>query len=804
MRAISLSLLLFTPSAAWAQTPDPIPAPTAEPAKPVQFETEEPEGFDDLKAARDITLNLYVDGQSLGPIDIESAPGTLRFVNPGALIARLPPLRDPAAVNASLRFPLPANAGLSCSPAPVSGCGRLDPEVIGVILSRDAGRIDLFLASNVRGEARQHLPDPQLGPPTVAGALGLQYTLSERGIDFTLQPRAVIGFGRSHIAVDSTFSGRQSSLDRAYFRRNGDHTALSVGLLQASPFSFIYFDRLVGISFASSIDTRIERGSIADTPILLDTPLQGRVEISRDGVLIDTQRISSGRVTIDTSAFPGGAYPLTLKIIDATGERTETRFFARAAGLPGYGETQFFVEGGWNTAFRGADDSFLPGLLSPTIRAGINKRMGPQFGLAARGELSEKRRLVEVGATFLQSNWRIAATLGGTDQGDYAAALTASGNIAKINWSLDARTVRAEAQLVRDFERGLGRSYEQVSAFGGWSGKNFSFNSGIILRRDPPGELSYTFLPSTRWTIAQRAGRRFELETSGSVSRDAWSLRAGLRVSLYKGRSSTTFSAGTEGRHSNGDTSFKPVGSADWSNSRDTGLGPLQLRAGVSQQAERLSGRLGANLTTTYFQTSADAQIEERLASSAVYGRVETSFGYAGGQLAFGSGGFTGAGIVAQAPGADADATFTVRAYGANARPIAGSDAVFVPTPPFSQGDIGINVSGGSTNFDTRNEPALFYPGTVKRLERASIRITAIYARLVDGQGKPLANASVATKGSIAETDTTGAFQIEVGTDAVLSVEREDGAMCEAEVPPTDPKAVFADIGALACLTPKS
>jgi Mat/Ecp fimbriae outer membrane usher protein len=800
LRAYLLPLLLSTPSIAFAQTVSLPSAPQPEPPKPVIFETEEPEGFDDLKAARDITINLYVDGQSLGPIDIESAPGTLQFVNPGALIARLPPLRDPVAVNAALKLPLPANAGLSCSPAPVSGCGRLDPEVIGVILSRDAGRLDLFLAGGVRGEARRHLPDPPAGPPTVAGALGLQYTLSERGIDFTLQPRAVIGFGRSHIAVDSTFSGRQSSLDRAYFRRNGDHTALSAGLLSASPFNFIYFDRLVGVSYASSIDTRIERGSIADTPVLIDTPLQGRVEILRDGVLIDTQRISPGRVTIDTSAFPSGAYPLTLKITDATGERTETRFFARAQGLPGYGETQFFVEAGYNTAFRGQNDSFLPGLLSPTIRAGINKRIGPQFGLSARGELSEKRRLIEVGATFLQSNWRVAATLGATDQGDYAAALTASGNIAKINWSLDARTVRAEAQLVRDFERGLGRSYEQVSAFGGWSGKNFSFNSGIILRRDPPGALSYTFLPSARWTIGQHAGRRFELETSGSVSRGAWSVRAGLRVSLYKGRTSTTFSAGTEGRHSSDDTSFKPVGSADWSNSRDTGLGPLQLRAGVSQQADRLSGRLGANLTTTYAQLSADAQIEEQLDSSSVYGRVETSFGLADGKLAFGSGGFTGSGIAAQAPGASDDAIFTVRAHGANAQPIKGGGAVFIPTPPFSQGDIGINASGGSTSFDTRNEPAVFYPGTVKRLVRTSTRVTTIYAQLLDGDGKPVAMASVESMGSVAETDDDGPVQIEVAAGANITAERDDGSVCIAKAPPLNDKAVFVDVGVLVCL----
>jgi Mat/Ecp fimbriae outer membrane usher protein len=800
LRAFLLPLLLSTPTVAFEQAASAPPPQPAEPAKPVIFETEDPEGFDDLVEAREASLNLYIDGQSVGAVPVSLAPGTLRFVDPAALIPRLPTLKDQSAVITALKSALPSNAGLSCSPSPVTGCGRLDPDVIGVIVSRDAGRVDLFLAGGVRGEARNQLPDPPKGPPTLAGALGVQYTLSERGIDLTVQPRFVAGFGRGHVAADATFSGRQSSLDSAYWRRNGDRTMLSAGLLRSSPFSFIYFDRLVGVAWESSDATRIERGSGADTPILIDVPLQGRVEILRDGVLLDTQRISPGRIQIDTARLPGGAYDLTLKITDASGERTETRFFARAQGLPGYGDDQFFVEAGWNTAFRGQNAAFLPDLLSPTVRAGYNKRLGAQFGMSVRGEVTDKRQLAEIGATWLHNDWRLSGTLGGTADGEWAAALNASGHIGQFNWSLDGRKVQGAAQTgVRDFERGIGRSYEQISANGGFSGKNFSFNTGIIWRRDPPGRASYTILPNARWTLSQANGRRIELETSGSYGRDNWSLRAGLRISFYRGQSSTTLSAGTEGRHSNGQTRFTPVGSADWSSSRDTDLGPLQLRAGVSQQSDRLSGRLGANLRTIYADLSADAQIEEQLSSSSLYGRVETSFGYAGGRLAFGGGGFTGSGIVAQSPDADKDSRFTVRAYGANAQPIKGRQAVFVSTPQFSQGDIGINSYGGGSSFDTRNEAAVFYPGTVKRLVRTSTRVTAIYARLVDGAGKPIADAAVETRGGVSETDATGYVQIEVGRDAVLTAETDDGSQCLAKVPVLDAKAIFVDVGMLLC-----
>ncbi len=795
-RFVVASLSIIASGPAWAQASAPAP-----PAKPVSLETEDPEGFGDLVKPRDTTLNLYLDGKLLGEVPVELKPDTARFTDLARLIPLLPTLRDIAAVTTVLRQPMATNARLSCSPAPVAGCGRLNPEIAGIIVSRDAGRIDLFLGNAVRGPPRITLADPPPGPPTLAGALGLQYGLSRNGIDFTLQPRLLLGLGRSHIAVEATASNRQASLDRAYFRNVGNRTAFSAGLIQASSFSFVFFDRLLGISFASSNETRVERGGIGDTPLILDTPLQGRVEILRDGVLLERQRVLPGRVTLDTSTLPGGAYPLTLKIIDASGERTETRFFARAPDLPEYGQINFFAEAGWNTAFRGTEDRFLPGLLSPTARAGINYRAGATLGLSARAELSENRQLVEAGLTWLGNGARVATTIGASSSGDWAAAINASGRLLTLNWTLDARKVSSTETFIRglDRETGLGRSFQQVSAFFGHNGRNFSLNSGLIWRRDPPGRSTLTVLPSARWTLMQKQGRRLELETSGSYSQSSWSLRVGLRLSLNKGRSGKTFSLGTESRHRDGRTRFRPIGSADWSNSRDTGIGPLQLRAGISQQTERRSARLGANLTTTYAQVSADAQIEERLSSNSLYGRIETSFGFAGKSLAFGSGGYSGSGIIAQASGAAGDARFTVRAFGSNARPIRGAGAVFVPTPAFSQGEIGLNAAGGSARLDTHSELAVFYPGTVRKLARRATQVIAAFARLVDEVGKPLAGAVIESAGNSAETDADGRFQIEMQPGGVLDVTRSDASTCALPVPVHQGEPLFLDLGVLTC-----
>ncbi|MEQ1508829.1 MAG: CS1-pili formation C-terminal domain-containing protein, partial [Sphingopyxis sp.] len=491
-----------------------------------------------------------------------------------------------------------------------------------------------------------------------------------------------------------------------------------------------------------------------------------------------------------------------LRIKDASGEREEVRFFTRAYGLPGYGDAEWFVEGGWNTAFRGANDGFLPQLLSPTIRAGYRMRAGPQLGLFARAEGTEKRQLAELGAIWLQSNWRLSATIAGTAQGEYGAQANVSGNGGGYNWSLDARHINARPRAPGapfDPEIGIGRSQTSLSAFGGYSRGNFSFNTGVLWRRDPPGRSSYTILPSARWTISQARGRRLEADMSGSYSRGGWSARAGIRLSFYGGRSSTTLYGGAEGRRGNGGTRFRPIASADWSQSRETGLGPLQLRAGVSQQFDRLSGRLGANLHHTYATVSADAQIEERLSSSAIYGRVETSFGLARGRLAFGSGGFTGAGVVVEAPDAAAGAAYQLRAPGGGGVPMRGPNPVFVSASPYSIGEIGIDASGGTTAFDTRREPALFYPGTVIRLVRTSTRVVLVFGRLVDGAGAAMASVTLSSAAGIAQSDEDGRFQIELGADGVLTAESDDGTHCEARLDRLSTVALFVHAGQVVC-----
>jgi hypothetical protein len=768
-------------------------------AQEVRLERTRPPGFEDLLESRELNLNLFIDGQAMGPIPVELRPGSVRFLDPAQLLPLLPELRQADRILAALKLPLASNAALSCSPRPRKGCGRLDPEIVGVILSRDINRVDLFLARSALGPPRRNLPDPPAGPATVAGALDLQYGLSRHGLTYALRQRGIAGFGRAHLAVDSIVTNRFAELDRAYVRRVGNRLALTAGLFPASHYNFIFLDRFLGASVATTNESRIDRATLSDTPLLIDSSVSGQVEIHREGVLLETQQLAPGQTQIDTSRFPGGVYPVTLKITDGSGEWTETRLFARTPGLPALGETEFFAEAGANVPFRATSrGDFFPDILSPAVRAGVRHRLSPQIGTSGRVEASSKRRLVEIGGDFLQRNWRASATVGLADNGDHAAALAVSGSVARINWSLAARGVNGSQSVSGDPERGLGRSYRQVAAFGGWSSRRVSLHTGLLWRRDGSGPSSWFVLPQLRWTIAQRSGRIWQLDASGSAGRSEWMARLGIRATLFGGRTSTSIFAGGEARRRDGATRLEPLLRSDWQRSLDLGVDALALRAGVTHESDRTTGRLGGDLTTAHFQASANATIEEALSSSSLFGYASTQFGFADGRLAFGSGIYTGAGVIAEVPGAPDDARFAVRTGGMNSRTFPGQSPIFAATAPFTQYNVGINALGGGGALDTGSVPVIFYPGTVKRLVRTANPTTVIFGRIVDAAGGPLANATVSAEGESSQTDENGYIQLEIKAPQ-LAVRKAGALACTVDLAGLDRTLPFKDVGVMVC-----
>jgi hypothetical protein len=173
----------------------------------------EPEGFASLTEAHTLLVDIYFGGVRRGEAKIETAPGAIRFTDPAAVLALLPGLTDRATIEAALAASnLPANAQLACSTtSDPAQCGRLNPDVVGVIFDRDHFRLDVFLNPRFVAVSENieeaYIPDPQKGlaminqvAAVVSGDVGTAATF------YNFQDSIVLANGERRLRADLSYA----------------------------------------------------------------------------------------------------------------------------------------------------------------------------------------------------------------------------------------------------------------------------------------------------------------------------------------------------------------------------------------------------------------------------------------------------------------------------------------------------------------------------------------------------------------------------------------------------------------------
>ena len=77
-------------------------------------------------------------------------------------------------------------------------------------------------------------------------------------------------------------------------------------------------------------------------------------------------------------------------------------------------------------------------------------------------------------------------------------------------------------------------------------------------------------------------------------------------------------------------------------------------------------------------------------------------------------------------------------------------------------------------------------------------RLIAVFGRIVDETGEPVADGRIEGAIGIASTDTSGFFQTEVTTARRLAVTPPGGTRCAVDLPAM-PDDLYADLGVLTC-----
>jgi hypothetical protein len=177
-----------------------------------------PEGFDALAQPRLMVVSVQYGGRLLGQYTAFSSPDALRFKEPRKLAEAIPALKDKALVLRALSWPLNPHPGLLCGVKKPEGCGRMQPDIAGVIFDESHLSAELFVNPRylevTGGDEARYLPLPQSrAPATVAGFSGAFSGQNAHAPSYALTSDMVASYGEMQGNAVTTLADRGFRFD---------------------------------------------------------------------------------------------------------------------------------------------------------------------------------------------------------------------------------------------------------------------------------------------------------------------------------------------------------------------------------------------------------------------------------------------------------------------------------------------------------------------------------------------------------------------------------------------------------------
>lgn len=734
-----------------------------------------PPGFEDLTTVETAPVPIVLDGLQIGEAEARIDLSTLTFADPAAVAALVPDLAQPTLVAAALSGPLSLRAELACEDAAARRCGYLAPEVAGIIYDRSAGQVRLFVNPDQRRfTARLGRIRPAAIQPGVVGGANLFFSGDADGgrPRYTINLNATAGAGHRHLLTRGSLSPDRRDLDVFAYRAVRDGDEFRLGLFEGATSQFRSNERLVGLRWGSTLDDLTDRDAY-DAPLVVALVAPARIEAFAGERLIGSARYPAGSVRIDTSGFPSGAYVVRLRIDEDGRVREEERFFSREPSFPPLGAPQSFVAVGMRRAPAGFAST--AGDLGAELQLGRRKSLGAGFGAGGSLYLREDSVALEAGTTRAFAGGQVGAALLWSSKRELGLSLAPRAVVGPWNLSLDLRHVRPGGTGTGRHLLGSER-YTQASVSAGRRFGEASFNLFGSWRSGAQGGSSWSAQPSVDVPVSM-FGARGSLRISGSLSADDRQARIefNLARSPWRGGSLTT----RAGYRQDGSPGLLGEVNLQQSLERGGTSGSVggRLRADPGQQEFGVNGRMNTSLGAL----SLDATHDLKRSRTNYFGSVEAGLAVTRAGVAFGRSSRNDAAVVFINRSRSADAEATALVDGAKVARVAPKSRRMYGAQPFKAVSVAlIPASGAAVATVQRPVLAGLFPGTIAVIDADFVDVTAVYGRLVDGEGKPIPGVWLDSGYAQAQTDPEGWFQVDAAGDSSLQVRLTDGSRCSA------------------------
>jgi|GEM_PF-3347130 len=390
-----------------------------------------PEGFETAFANRDLDVEVMLGKQVIGSATLHIEDDALLLKNISSLDLSAVKSEYQAVLNQLLEAKI-LRSGVVCS-AELSQEAQCQSGQKVLSLDYDPSTLQatIFVNANwLNDKKQQEVQRDKLGKSSFSAPSAiLQQNLnfsSEDSINYNAQTNFSLGEQQFYLSGSAyrNYGRAETKLESAYWLHDFEGEYLSVGYRSSWDNSTYmgatsaFFPRkdLLGVSYGTSRRTLSTTAEESDVPVNVFMPTTGKVEVYREGRLINTQLLEAGLQKLDTHEFPYGVYDVEVKIF--SGNKlidTQSHTVYKKTDGTGKLEYNFWVGSTQDRDFYGVSDKNQNGL---SVGATARLPLTASLDLEGGAYHLEDTSAVELGVRKLfTSGVDLQANLIGTQHG---------------------------------------------------------------------------------------------------------------------------------------------------------------------------------------------------------------------------------------------------------------------------------------------------------------------------------------------------------------------------------------------------
>ncbi|MCL6269216.1 TcfC E-set like domain-containing protein [Sansalvadorimonas sp. 2012CJ34-2] len=757
-------------------------------------EEEIPPGFKNIDAARETEVEIWFRDRKAGSIQAEFTTSWIRFFDAAKVVGLFPDVLNAGIISAALAGKLSANQSFICHQK--SECPIPEPEIASVVFDARHFRATVYINPaylKVRTlNQNRYLSGASTGFSAIQGlSLSMSGARAKDSTDhYSWYGRSVMAFQENHVFADWNYDKTEhANISSLYLERDLQGQEIQGGLFGGSSFglSFSADSLLLGGRIAHSSETLVQDAALNITPLVVFLPVRGRVEIYRDGKLLDAMLLEAGRQQIDTNKLPQGAYNLTIKVFDGTRLVDEqTQLFVKSNRLPGRNDPIYFFEIG--RPMENVRQEYWPRTGKGWVgRGGYSFLLQESTSLSIASTVNNSDALVETGLLHLGHSFDFAG-------GIMLARHNRQGLYGEVRWHGQGLQSQASYRELNHKKEGKSSLLEKGFRSGQFSVSSVIQDTSVELGRDwkkAEGDISTTITDHVRmeWPLIRGVRTDLRMSITGSRTKNLNQLLVGLTLAQRTQFSEITFKQTRQETRTKDNQELAMASRVD-GNLRDlevVGRNSINLGGFVERQRQQRS--VGADMTFTGQRIGGRASINrtwpEKGENVTNYiGQFSTSLLASAKGIAIGGSQLSDSAALVVLEG-EGNSQFDILV---NDRVVAkGQTGERVPVTLSPYGEYGISIRPAANSFsdyEERVQHVTLYPGNVAKVKFEVTQVEPVLGRIQNEQGKAISGAVLENSQDKTVTDGRGLFQTRlVPSVTALKVIMENGQTCLAKLP---------------------